>query len=237
MTEIYTYRGDNIEILKERKDKVKSITAKKIIDAYINNAFFGLIIYGRQGIGKTTYMLKVMYDVYGSWDLVFKHLVFSLDDLVDVIKNDDKRFIVIGWDDAGIHGHKYRYFRSRESAELISAWLDAIRTQVSALLITTVNPMNLLKPIRDSLGFMFGKVTLVNSYGEREITVYNRTFLPTGASFVRKSYVEFFSAKLDDNVYKKYLEMRDAFYKEAKKRLIDALEKYNDEKMREELRD
>jgi hypothetical protein len=211
----------------------KFITARKILEAYEMNEFFGLIIYGEQSIGKTTYMLKVMYEVYRNWDLVFKHLVFSFDDLVDIIKNNDQRFVVIGWDDAGIHGHKYRYFRSRESVELISAWLDAIRTQVSALLITTVNPLNLLKPIRDSLGMRYGKVIRHKDI-RRYARVYSQTVLPDGKKILKLMFIDCFKARLPDHVYEKYLEKRNAFYRETKERLIEAIEKYNDKKLREE---
>jgi hypothetical protein len=155
-------------------------TSRRILEAYEKCEFFGLIVYGPQGIGKSTYMLKVLKEVYGSWDLALKHVVFSLDDLIDIIKTEE-RILCIGWDDAGIHGHKYKYFRHKESVELISAWLDAIRTQVAGLIITTVNPFNLLKPVRTSLGMRYGKV-IVNKeeYDYRAVKVYEMTVLPNG---------------------------------------------------------
>jgi hypothetical protein len=211
------------------------ITTKKIEDAYKKYEFFGLIIYGEQGIGKTTYMLKVMYDVYGDWNTVFEHLIFSLDDLIDLIEESrGKRFKVIGWDDAGIHGHKYKYFRKRDAVELISAWLDVARTKTASLLITTVNPLNLLKPIRESLGMKYGKVVRYDSANERLITVYNRTILPNGKTYVKKMYADKFTAILPDHVYERYLKLRSEFYRQAEEQIMKVAKKSLEETEEEE---
>jgi len=212
------------------------ITTKKIDEAYKYERFFGLIIYGDQGVGKSTYMLKVLYDVYGDWDIVFEHIIFSFDDLIDLIKKTremskrNERIKVIGWDDAGIYGHKYIYFRKREAVELVSAWIDVVRTRIASILITTINPFNLLKPIRESTGFKFGKVVRLNKDDDRQITVYNRTILPNCKTYVKKMYVDTFTARLPDNIYSRYLEMRKKFYEVAEARLVEIAEKGVDEK-------
>ena len=206
-------------------------TSRKILDAYEKCEFFGVIVYGSQGIGKSTYMLKVLKEVYGSWDLALQHVVFSFDDLIDIIRSEE-RIPCIGWDDAGIHGHKYKYFKHKESAELISAWLDAIRTQIAGLIITTVNPFNLLKPVRTSLGMRYCKVTH-HIEDHRIANVYEMSVLPNGKTFTRCIYKDYFKARLPDHIYRKYIAMRDQFYKEAKKRLIEAIEKYNDKYIKE----
>jgi len=225
VSEIYTER--------DKTSDVKFITSKHILDAYARNDFVGLIIYGKQGIGKSTYMLKVLNEVYGDWDLALEHVVFSLDDLIDIIKSTNKKILCVGWDDAGIHGHKYMYFRSKLSMELVSAWLDAIRTQVSSLLVTTVNPFNLIKPVRTS-GFWYGKVAIY-SRNMRYTAVYSISVLPDGRRYAKKLYVDRFTLRLPDEVYAKYREKRERFYKEAKEKLVKVIEKYGDKRLREEL--
>jgi hypothetical protein len=198
------------------------LTSKRIEWAWSHIEFFGLIIYGRQGIGKSTYMLKVMHDVYGDWDKVFKYLVFSLDDLIDIMKKaKESRIKVIGWDDAGVHGHKYLYFREKEKVELLSAWIDVVRTRIAGWLITTPDPRNLLKPVRESPGFYYGKVVLRGGGLARLVKVYERVYLPSGDIMVRKAYYDVFKARLPDDVYKEYMERRKAFYEEAEERLME----------------
>jgi len=204
------------------------MTTRKILRAWRAHEFYGLIVYGPQGIGKSSYMLQVMYQVYGDWDLVFENVIFSLDDLVDLIKmtkETDERLKLIGWDDAGIHGHKYVYFRKRDAVALISAWLDVARTKVAGLIVTTVDPRNLLKPVRESLGMRYGKVLRADAHHRRAVRVYDQHLMPTGARFLRKSHVDFFNVYLPDDVYQRYLEMRKEFYREAEERLLKFAEK------------
>ena len=206
---------------------MKFITTKRVEWAWSHIEFFGLIIYGRQGIGKSTYMLKVMNDIYQDWDEVFRHLVFSLDDLVDIMrKAKDKRIKVIGWDDAGIHGHKYLYFRDKEKVELISAWIDVVRTRIAGWLITTPDPRNLIRPVRESPGFYYGKVVLRGSGLLRLLKAYERIYLPSGSVMIRKTYYDQFKCRLPNDVYKQYMELRMGFYEEAERRLM----RYIDEK-------
>jgi hypothetical protein len=203
------------------------VTTRKILRAWRAHEFYGLIVYGPQGIGKSSYMLQVMYQVYRDWDKVFENLIFSLDDLVDLIKRTreaDERLKLVGWDDAGVHGHKYVYFRRRDAAALISAWLDVARTKVAGLIITTVDPRNLLKPVRENLGMRYGKVFKADAYRRRVVRVYDQHLLPTGACFLRKSHVDYFNVYLPDGVYKRYLELRKEFYQEAEERLLEFAE-------------
>jgi hypothetical protein len=204
------------------------MTTRKILQAWRRHEFYGLIVYGPQGIGKSSYMLQVMYQVYRDWDKVFQNLIFSLDDLVDLIKRTreaKERLKLVGWDDAGVHGHKYEALRRRGVVALISAWLDVARTKIAGLIITTVDPRNLLKPVRESLGMRYGKVFKADAYRRRAVCVYDQHLMPTGICFITKSHVDYFNVYLRDDIYQRYLEMRKEFYREAEARLIDLAEK------------
>jgi len=202
------------------------ITTKKIKHAWRTLEFYGLIIYGPQGIGKTTYMLKVMYEIYRDWDKVFQYLVFSFDDLIDVMRQArERRIKVIGWDDAGIHGHKYMYFFEKQAVMLISAWIDVVRTRIAGWLITTPNPSSLIKPVRESPGFNYGKVMYTHGSGtSRLVKVYAKHWYPGGRIIARKLYYDYFHARLPDDVYKEYMEMRERFYEEAERNLLKNIE-------------
>lgn len=206
------------------------ITTKRIEWAWKHYEFFGLIVYGRQGIGKTTYMLKVMHEVYGDWDEVFRHLVFSLDDLIEVMKRAKReRIKCIGWDDAGVHGHKYIYFRSKELVELLSAWLDVIRTRIAGFLITTPDPRNLLRPFRENPGFFYGHVVKRSNDLRRLLKAYMRICLPSGDVMVRKMYYDVFKARLPNDVYKQYMELRKHFYEEAEANMMKYIRQKEEE--------
>ena len=175
-------------------------------------------------------MLKVMYEVYQDWDKVFEYLVFSLDDLIDIMKRaKERRIKVIGWDDAGVHGHKYLYFRDKDKVELLSAWIDVVRTRIAGWLITTPDPRNLVRPVRESPGFYYGKVVLRGSGLLRLLKAYERIYLPSGEIMIRKSYYDTFKCRLPDDVYKQYMELRMRFYEEAERQLMKYIQKKEQE--------
>ena len=197
------------------------ITAKKIEEAYRTGGFFGIIVYGKQNIGKSSYMLKVMAELYAyNWDRVFKHVVFDLDQVVRVLEKSRKnRIKVIGWDDAGVHGHKYVYFRNREVVELIDDWLQVIKTGVAGLIVTTPSPEELMLPLRANPGMRLGAVRSIGG-PYRMVAVYEPAYFPNRGFRYVKSYYDTFNVMLPDHVYKRYTEMRRKYYVEVEERLL-----------------
>jgi len=208
-----------------RKKPYTFITAECIAKAYKEGGFFGLIVYGPQNIGKSSYMLKVMAELYNyDWNKVFKHVVFSLEDLIRVMKRSMyNRIKVIGWDDAGVHGHKYVYFEDPELVRLVEGWLHTIKTRLGGLIITTLDPESLMKPLRVNLGMLQGEVER-NGGPYRVVTVYRPIYIPGLGRRYPKVYRDHYNVMLPDEVYKRYDALRKSYYYEAEDRLRGRVE-------------
>jgi len=180
----------------------------------------GAVIYGMQRSGKTMYSLLVMYDFYRDWDVVLDNVFFTLEDLIDAIKKRvlknfsvEKQIKVICWDDAGVHGSKYLFFRSRQLTEYLQNLFDVVGLAVKAILITTPNPENLLKAIR---GYEFYRVKIVKLINDNRIAVgYKSSLLPSGKMIVRKVFEDYYNLRIPSDIYKRYLEMREQYLEEA----------------------
>jgi len=187
----------------------------------------GAVIYGMQRSGKTMYSLLVMYDLYEDWDKVLDNVFFTLEDLIGAIKervltnfSASKQLKVICWDDAGVHGSKYLFFRSRQLAEYLQNLFDVIGLAVKAILITTPSPENLLKAVR---GYEFLRVKIRKLDDSNRVAYgYKSVLLPSGKMIVRKIFKDFYNIYIPNDVYKQYLEMREQYLEEA----VENLEKF-----------
>ena len=187
----------------------------------------GAVIYGMQRSGKTMYSLLVMYDLYEDWDKVLSNIFFTLEDLISAIKervltnfSASKQLKVICWDDAGVHGSKYLFFRSRQLAEYLQNLFDVIGLAVKAILITTPSPENLLKAVR---GYEFLRVKIRKLDDSNRVAYgYKSILLPSGKMIVRKIFKDFYNIYIPNDVYKQYLEMREQYLEEA----VENLEKF-----------
>ena len=187
----------------------------------------GAVIYGMQRSGKTMYSLLVMYDFYRDWDKVLDNVFFNLEELISAIKNrvlknfsKEKQLRVICWDDAGVHGSKYLFFRSRQLTEYLQNLFDVVGIAVKAILITTPNPENLLKAIR---GYEFYRVRIVKLEGENRVAVgYKSMLLPSGKMIIRRVFEDYYNLRIPNDVYNEYFERREQYLEEA----ISALEEF-----------
>ena len=195
------------------------ILAKMIKAAYRNHGFVGAIVYGKQGYGKSSYALKTAFQVYGDWGQVFDSLVSKLEDLLDILKQSiskgDRRILII-WDDAGVHGNKYKWFEynGQETAKQLQALMDVIRTGLAALIFTTPQPNELLKVFR-GYDFYYIKITKQDKKNTRLATIYQQNVMPNGSILVKKIGFDRFNVMLPDDVYQKYSEIRRSYFIEV----------------------
>ncbi len=180
----------------------------------------GGIIYGMQRSGKTMYSLLVMYDFYRDWDKVLSNVFFTLNDLIAAIKTRKEKKQVICWDDAGVHGSKYLFFRSRQLTEYLQNLFDVVGLAIKALLITTPNPENLLKAIR---GYEFYRIKVMRLPKDNRVAVgYTSYLLPSGKMVVKKVFEDYYNLRIPNDVYEQYLQMREQYLEEA----IENLEQF-----------
>jgi hypothetical protein len=107
-----------------------------------------------------------------------------------------------------------------------SAWLDVIRTKLAGLIITTPNPLSLVKPIRESPGIRYGKVIKTSGKDKQRIVkIYSREWYPNGVIIPHVEFYDSFKAWLPDDIYERYMSLRKKFYVEAHRRLMEYIRK------------
>lgn len=70
--------------------KYKFVLAREIME---RNTFTGAIIYAKQRLGKSSYALQVMFDIFRvecntdaeAWEQVLKHTFFKIEDILDFL--------------------------------------------------------------------------------------------------------------------------------------------------------
>lgn len=178
----------------------------------IGRAFTGAIIYGEQRMGKSSYALQVMYDIYKDWDIVFYHVFYDLDELMRFIKHSlthDQVVPVILWDDAGVHGGAQEWYLQRRKVQKLQQLFDLIGSKIKGVLITTPNPQNLIKSIRSYEFYRIG-LSRMNAV-QRRATGYKLLMLPSGTRNIRKEFYDEYNMLLPNPIYYRYKKLRDSY--------------------------
>ena len=197
----------------------------------------GAVVYGTQRLGKTTYALQVLYDMYHDWDKVLSLTFFKLEELVSSLKKHIKqreRIDAIIWDDAGVYGSKYLFFSNKKLTEYLQKLFDVVGTAVKGIIITTPNPENLLKAIR---GYEFYRVKIykdgyMDEETRRVARGYKNVLLPSGKHVVRTVFNDYYDVTIPDDVYKEYKQMREGYTDMALDELEEILNKAKKKKKR-----
>lgn len=180
-----------------------------------NPEMIAAIVYAKQRLGKSVYALQVGYDIYRDWDVVLDHTVFQLEDVLDKILCAVEKDVVIPyliWDDTGVHGNKYLFFTNHTLTMMIQGLFDVVGTAVKCFIMTTPNPGNLLKAIRD-YEFYRIKITKMDSRDGRIATGYPNILLPSGTRNIRKEFQDFYRVKIPDDIYARYVKIRKSYTK------------------------
>jgi len=133
----------------------------------------GVAVEGDRGVGKTVFCLKTQREVYqyhygitrdDAWEMVLKDIIFDINDLVKMLNNldhldeyennmsdwwNEQVQICKVWDDAGMHGGKYRYQADPVIVDFLQRNLDVFRFIVTGFYVNSPELGNLLKFIRD----------------------------------------------------------------------------------------
>lgn len=208
-----------------------------LIEANYKNNKFGLfIIYGQQGIGKSSYCLLVLNELGLNWK---EHLYFRpkefLDRIADAYKNRE-RLKVLVLDDGGYNLSCYDW--NNPFVRQFVKFITLPRHVVANVLITTPSPSMLVKKIR-TLDSYFVKVVKDSDKHHplrRLAKGYKSNFLPSGYRYFRLVYEDTFSLnQLDLSIYKQYEEYRYSYIADAIEGMVLAL-KEQEKKMEDESR-
>jgi len=130
------------------------ITAQEIETAFRRDECHIFLPYGPLGIGKSSFAIKVVAEVYGkdgqpNYEAVKSHLVFHPRDFVakcsQMMERGEKDKVLI-WDDAGLWLFALDYHHPFVKA--VIKYLNVARTNWGSLIFTTPLPTWVLKKIR-----------------------------------------------------------------------------------------
>jgi len=207
------------------------ILAKKILQAH-PHGFVGAIVEGKRGVGKSSYCIKVMKEIYQSiydcnddkaYEYALKYIVFKLDDLIGLVRQarvKQQMIPVLTWDDAGVHGSNLQWFINMHGVQHLRAVTDTIRTGVTGFVLNCPDKTGLLKNLRnyDDLTVQIiksrGTTGKYNSYS-RIARGYNQFKLPSGTVRIYKNFEDDYSCHLPNHIYEQYNTTRQSYLDEA----------------------
>lgn len=205
--------------------------------ARINRCYYAdecdiYLIYGPLGFGKSSYALKVLAELYGSYEKAKEYIVFHPEDFVNrclSMSAKGQREKAIVWDDAG-----YWLFYMKHTDPLVQAveqYFNVARTNWAAIILTTPTPSWVIHKIRYFPQHISIKIIKANSDLRREkknriAKAYQQWVAPDFKhSGVRSRYADTFDAMLPKKFYWEwYKPLRDSYAREATENMKRALE-------------
>ena len=193
--------------------------AKTILKNRKTSSFYGAVIVGLQGCGKTTLALNVAREIIihdtkcsnlESWDEAMKLVVHSFEELLDRIEGatyNNKRKLII-WDDAGVSLGTYAHTKGFATIDDLQGVINLIRTSVEALIITTPALSGLVKFLRE---YNFYKIEITKAEGggwQRRATTRHLQNSKSGKRWF-KTYSDVYSCYMPQVKFDKYNEYRE----------------------------
>jgi hypothetical protein len=216
-------------------------TTLKILEAYANYEFFSLVVYAPKGWGKSSFAIQLLSEVYGeqkispfgpviirrNWNAWKDYMIFTpeqYEDKIDYALRKNMRYKCLVWDDAGAWASKHRW--QEEWAKRFAEEYDTLRTVTSGLVLTTVNPRNLLTTVRN-YDTWTGRIVKITGNPKashlRRVRVYSGWVSPDLVKQGRRvEYDDFFSVRLPDRVFREYDPVRRHYVRILHERLIEA---------------
>lgn len=205
-------------------------TTRKILKAWYDDQYFGLLTYGFLRKGKSVYAMRVLAQVYGKkevdskgrlihikkdWEAWKKHMVWLPEDFIRKIQEvQDKgcQYPLIVWDDAGMWASHYRW--GEEFSKALSDYVNAQGTNFASVMFTTPDPRWLLVHLRNIPGGASCKIYNNYELGKnwRKARAYRGWFSPDfKKSGAKAIYDDDFQVRLPDPVFLEYYKMRKGY--------------------------
>ena len=193
--------------------------SKRIIGAHNTNGFCGATVTGRRGVGKSSYSLRVAYEIYvhlgytpnNAWRKALSVLKFEIKDVIDFLKASaqapEQEYLLV-WDDVGCFASSSMYFTDFHLVQSLKSVMDTIRTSCNGLILTTPGQSGMLGLLKqyDDLLIEVRHTARGGSY--RSAYAYQFRTLPSGKRLCKKKFVDAFSVRLPTWVYIEYNQMR-----------------------------
>jgi hypothetical protein len=202
----------------------KGWLAERILKAHDRDELEGAIVYNRQRVGKSSWSLQQMFDVYGNWDDVFRYTIYTLEDLIRALRDAAKKSVPsLLVDDAGVHLSKYMHAIDQLKVMLLQGLMDTVGISVSGIIFTCPTVNSVLKLIRD---YDFYRVKIVKGRSprwERVAIVHRKEEWMRREPGMRIAY-EGFDVRLPDTQFIRYKKMRIGFLAGAMGRFKELFE-------------
>lgn len=195
------------------------VTAHQIREAFKANECQNYIVYGPTGVGKTSYSLQNLMEIYQTKDpdILKKYVFFNPVEFLRGMKSfrGGARVPAVSWEDAGV----WLYYLDFHDpiVKSISKMMQLIRTRVASVIFTTPSPTLILGKLRN-----FPQTTTIKikkSWEQprtlkdlRTATAYRSFMLPDLQKLrVKKMYEDEFGLYLPNDLYKWYVNEREDY--------------------------
>ncbi len=196
------------------------ILTQKILKAYEENGLVIAEIFGKQGVGKTTYAIKTLREVYKElgyedpWGEALSHTFFDIKDALPFLRESaesGKRIPALLFDDAGTWLIKYSWYQ-KDMKSFIKLF-NLIRSLTAGILFTTPHPDDILKNVRDKTWYKIKVVRNGKKDGVQQGIAKHYRYLIVKKHGELRNLVDeyawdFFRVKLPDEVFQRYEQMR-----------------------------
>lgn len=174
-------------------------------------------------VGKSSYCLQTMKEVYGEWDQVFDRLFFEPYNFVNythALLEKRKKVPVVMWDDAGVHAGSDLYFNERSLYYDLKKLIQVVGNVIQCLLITSPSPST---PTGSLCKNRNVTIKIVKRGGTSRLAkIFSSSTLPWGKSKESNYARDRFNVMLPDQVYDRYEDLRTALTKEATKNFLES---------------
>ena len=229
--------------------------AWRINDEYLFDGFFGIVVEGKQRIGKSSYVSQALSEAFGEWEYkpevrcvkpnyeeVKKWMVFRPVEFLELVLRVEKKQRAVIWDDAGFWLFALDWYEP--FVKSVSRYIQLAGRQFGSLILTTPNKNLISSKVLSSLPEMYvckvarcGRDTVKNR--PRVAKVYERWDYPDGKKGgVRTRWRDRFNAMLPDPFFDWYKPKSDAYMEmglKIMKREVKRLTKQLGRKEEEEL--
>lgn len=212
------------------KEKQASIITD-VWKAILNDEWMWVVVWGKPRCGKTTFKMRVAYEVYKDWDKVLQSFIFNLSGLLYKIDHGEperiftrnqlhNRVPLILYDDFGAHSNKAAT-QHDVSWDMFKGGFDVLATKVAVIMASMVDPNEPTFQIAQKYTHeVYVHTRGVYKYDEVD---WQQDFRGWRAR-KRKTFIEnndFTEVPVD--VYKQYDEMRMSLVDEVEQRIKDAM--------------
>jgi len=217
----------------------ESLTIINILKARKRNGLFSCIVTGERGIGKSSYSLQTLYQVFRtlghdpetSWNMALDRMLFKIPDIIEFLEQTShkKDKDIFCWDDAGVYGGGVRWLTHYKEMVLIESLCDTLRSTLYGILLTVPDIRTLSRRLRSYDDYVIKiyfdkKQSETNNGDSRTARIYKKAMSPAGQSRIYKRYYDSFNIMLPDWVYKKYQAKRKRYGQEDLQNLKKMIE-------------